>query len=46
MAYFYAQRHTNYGTTNTPIQFDFLVTNIGSGMNNQTGIYTAPTSGP
>ena len=35
----------SYILTNTAIPFDFILTNIGGGLNNTTGIFTVPTTG-
>ncbi len=43
--YFYVQRGTNFNLTNTPIQFELVVNNVGNAMNVDTGIFTAPVTG-
>ena len=43
--YFYVGRYTNYGSTNSVINYQREVFNIGGAMNLTSGVFTAPVSG-
>ena len=45
LAYFYALKNQPFATVNANVPFDILQTNIGSGMNIESGLFTAPSAG-
>ena len=42
---FYAQRESPYDKTGSIIPYDFVLMNIGNGLNPDTGVFTAPVKG-